>query len=84
MTISPSTMPETNLEDWESELVIPDISNLVIEDDTPVDSLISEKQQRLLVTSLLTGDEIAQQERQRADRLAELLREQGINPDEIL
>ncbi|NES05464.1 MAG: Uma2 family endonuclease [Okeania sp. SIO2F4] len=40
---------------------------------------------------LLTGDERAEQERQRAeqekqraDRLAEILRERGINPDEIL
>ncbi|PSF38042.1 hypothetical protein C7H19_06090 [Aphanothece hegewaldii CCALA 016] len=55
MTISSETAPETNLKDWESELVIPDISHLVIEDDTPVDSLISEKQQRLLVTSLYSS-----------------------------
>ncbi|NES07622.1 MAG: hypothetical protein F6K22_35475 [Okeania sp. SIO2F4] len=33
---------------------------------------------------LLTGDERAEQEKQRADRLAELLRERGINPDEVL
>ncbi len=30
---------------------------------------------------LLTGDERAEQERLRADRLAQILREQGINPD---
>jgi hypothetical protein len=34
------------------DLVIPDISDLVIEDDTPVDNLISEKQQRLLTEPL--------------------------------
>jgi hypothetical protein len=39
----------TDLESPEyDDLVIPDISDLVIEDDTPVDNLISEKQQRLL------------------------------------
>lgn len=32
---------------------------------------------------LLTGDERAEQERQRADRLAELLRAQGIDPDSM-
>ena len=32
---------------------------------------------------LLTGDERAEQERQRADRLADLLRSQGINPDDV-
>ena len=32
---------------------------------------------------LLTGDEQAQQERQRAERLAEILRERSINPDEF-
>ena len=40
---------------------------------------------------LLTGNELAQQEKQRAeqaqqraDRLLEILRERGINPDEVL
>jgi hypothetical protein len=33
----------------------PDISHLVTEDDTPVDSLLSEKQQRLLVTCLYSS-----------------------------
>lgn len=33
---------------------------------------------------LLTGDERAEQERQRAERLAELLRARGIDPDEAL
>ena len=33
---------------------------------------------------LLTGNELAQQAQQRADRLLEILRERGINPDEVL
>ncbi len=33
-----------------------DISHLVIEDDTPVDNLISEKQQRLLTKALYSND----------------------------
>jgi Putative restriction endonuclease len=37
------------------DLVIPDISDLVIEDDTPVDNLISEKQQRLLTEPLYSA-----------------------------
>ena len=37
------------------EIVIPDISNLVIEDDTPVDNFQSEKQQRLLVEPLYSS-----------------------------
>ncbi|WAL59539.1 hypothetical protein OXH18_20560 [Thermocoleostomius sinensis A174] len=32
---------------------------------------------------LLTGDEKTEQERQRADRLAEMLRAQGIDPDQL-
>jgi hypothetical protein len=32
---------------------------------------------------LLTGEERANRERQRADRLAERLRQMGINPDEV-
>lgn len=35
---------------------LPDISNLAIEDDTPVDNLISEKQQRLLTEPLYSSD----------------------------
>lgn len=38
-------------EEWEE----PDISNLIIEDDTPVDNLISEKQQRLLTVFFNQG-----------------------------
>jgi Uma2 family endonuclease len=33
----------------------PDISHLITEDDTPVDNLLSEKQQRLLVTTLYSS-----------------------------
>ena len=40
-----------NLED----ITVPDISNLVIEDDTPVDNFQSEKQQRLLVDPLYSS-----------------------------
>ena len=40
------------------DLVIPDISNLVIEDDTPVDNLISEKQQRLLTEPLYSAQDL--------------------------
>jgi Uma2 family endonuclease len=49
---------EPNQTEWES-MPIPDVSNLITEDDTPVDNLISEKQQRLLTVSLyssLEGD----------------------------
>jgi Uma2 family endonuclease len=37
------------------DYAIPDVSNLVTEDDTPVDNLASEKQQRLLVSSLYSS-----------------------------
>lgn len=37
------------------EIAIPDISNLVIEDETPVDNFQSEKQQRLLVEPLYSS-----------------------------
>lgn len=37
------------------EIAIPDISNLIIEDDTPVDNFQSEKQQRLLVEPLYSS-----------------------------
>ncbi|GAB1538717.1 hypothetical protein NUACC21_13810 [Scytonema sp. NUACC21] len=37
------------------EIAIPDISNTVIEDDTPVDNFQSEKQQRLLVEPLYSS-----------------------------
>lgn len=34
------------------EFITPDISNILTEDDTPVDNLITEKEQRLLTTTL--------------------------------
>src|SRR5689334_10753867 len=37
---------------------LPDISNLAIEDDTPVDNLISEKQQRLLTEPLYSSGSV--------------------------
>lgn len=37
------------------EIPIPDISHLTTEDDTPVDNIFSEKQQRLLTESLYTS-----------------------------
>ncbi|WP_404785513.1 Uma2 family endonuclease [Altericista sp. CCNU0014] len=40
------------------DLVVPDISDLVIEDDTPVDNLISEKQQRLLTEPLYSAQDL--------------------------
>jgi Uma2 family endonuclease len=41
--------------DEENDLVIPDVSNLVTEDDTPVDSIFSERQMDLLKECLYTG-----------------------------
>jgi hypothetical protein len=46
---SPSTLSTLAPEDW------PNIDHLVTEDDTPVDNIFSEKQQRLLVESLYTS-----------------------------
>lgn len=40
--------------DWE-EMPEPDISNIITEDNTPVDNLISEKQQRLLTVCLYSS-----------------------------
>lgn len=40
------------LADWDEEIPRPDVSNLVTEDDTPVDNQFSEKQMRLLTESL--------------------------------
>jgi hypothetical protein len=57
MTQAVST--STDLESPEyDDLVIPDISDLVIEDDTPVDNLISEKQQRLLTEPLYSNQDL--------------------------
>lgn len=38
-----------------TEIAIPDLNDIIIEDETPVDNLISEKQQRLLVHSLYSS-----------------------------
>jgi len=59
----PSSMPQSVDADAKSykvgeewvEVPIPDISHLVTEDDTPVDNLLSEKQQRLLTTCLYSS-----------------------------
>lgn len=48
------SVSDTIEQEWEP-IKEPDISNLVTEDDTPVDNLISEKQQRLLVNSLYSS-----------------------------
>jgi Uma2 family endonuclease len=52
-SVTPSIPPE--LADWQKGLEPPDVSDLVIEDDTPVDSIIQEKQQRFLVYSLYSA-----------------------------
>lgn len=60
-----SSLPETSTsdnvilvkvveEEW-VEIPVPDVSHLVTEDDTPVDNLLSEKQQRLLINSLYSS-----------------------------
>ncbi len=38
--------------DWEEEIPRPDVSNLITEDDTPVDNQFSEKEMRLLTESI--------------------------------
>jgi Uma2 family endonuclease len=53
MTQSPVTMAEMPPERYEVPTI--DISDLVIEDDTPVDNIISEKQQRLLTEPLYSA-----------------------------
>ena len=60
MMIQPTSQstPEeilVKVEDEWVEVPVPDVSALVTEDDTPVDNLISEKQQRLLVSSLYSS-----------------------------
>ena len=52
---SPSEEIIVKVEDEWVEVPVPDVSDLVTEDDTPVDNLISEKQQRLLVSSLYSS-----------------------------
>jgi Uma2 family endonuclease len=55
MSTSPqSPVVELDLDD-EDMPPRPDISHLITEDDTPVDNLFSEKQMRLLTTSLVTS-----------------------------
>lgn len=48
---SPGT-DNAGLTDWDEEIPRPDVSNLVTEDETPVDNQFSEKQMRLLTESL--------------------------------
>ena len=55
--------------------VVPDIDALITEDDTPVDNLPSEKQQRLLKERAEQEHQRAEQERQRAERAEQLLAE---------
>ena len=50
MSISPQSAPIDI--DWDEEIPRPDVSNLITEDDTPVDNQFSEKQMRLLTESL--------------------------------
>ncbi len=50
---SPSKTSENQPEDL--EFLTPDISQIVTEDETPVDNLFSEKQQRLLTTTLYSS-----------------------------
>ncbi|NET37529.1 MAG: Uma2 family endonuclease [Cyanothece sp. SIO1E1] len=52
-----STAPEIDPDayGWEDFLVVPDISHLVTEDDTPVDNLLQEKQQRFLAQCLYSA-----------------------------
>jgi Uma2 family endonuclease len=58
--MAPSVTPkipvnvEPNQSEWEP-MPIPDLREIVTEDDTPVDNLISEKQQRLLTVSLYSS-----------------------------
>jgi Uma2 family endonuclease len=49
-------MTPQQLTDLETEIVAPDISHLVIEDDIPVDNFQSEKQQRFLVEPLYSSE----------------------------
>jgi len=60
---------------------VPDANSLVTEDDTPVDNFASAKQQRFLETE--HQQQRADQAEQRAQLLAERLRELGIDPDTL-
>lgn len=58
MTKSMSPFARADVEikpSYKESVQVPDISHLVTEDDTPVDNLISEKQQRLLTASLYSS-----------------------------
>jgi hypothetical protein len=48
-------MTDTVLEVEQTEAIRPDVSHLITEDDTPVDNIFSEKQQRLLTSPLYDG-----------------------------
>ncbi|MGB3511912.1 MAG: Uma2 family endonuclease [Microcoleaceae cyanobacterium] len=50
---SPPKIPENKNDNW--EVPTPDISHIITEDDTPVNNLISEKQQRLLISTLYSS-----------------------------
>lgn len=54
---TPMAMPHSEtIETWElPPECLPDVENLVTEDDTPVDNIFSEKQQRLLTEPLYTA-----------------------------
>ncbi|KKD38726.1 hypothetical protein WN50_07330 [Limnoraphis robusta CS-951] len=40
---------------WQDEVQAPDLSHIITEDDTPMDNIFSEKQQRLLVSSIYSS-----------------------------
>jgi hypothetical protein len=52
MTREPQSLITSTVWDEELDIPRPDVSNLITEDDTPVDNLFSEKQMRLLTNSL--------------------------------
>jgi hypothetical protein len=52
MTREPQSLITSTVWDEELDIPRPDVSNLITEDDTPVDNLYSEKQMRLLTHSL--------------------------------
>ena len=54
-SVTPKLEQEIQMEPEWVEVPAPDISHLITEDDTPVDNLISEKQQRLLTSSLYSS-----------------------------
>jgi len=67
-----------------------DLETLITEDDTPVDNMPAEKQQRLRAEHVMAEERRraeqergrAEQERRRAERLAALLRRSGIDPEQ--